>query len=154
MGGETYDVSVIGPGAWTMIHMLAAEAQTPTGARLFTDFMAFLAANFPCEKCRLHIEKFLKTHPFCNYTNEYIDGKEIGYFRLSWYMHSAVNERLGKPFFPFETAYTNYFKKDTCMDICPGVIEDITTATAQQASGRSKLAMIKSSKKKTLTIKR
>ena len=145
MGGLYHDVSVVGPGIWTIIHMLAANAQTPSDVQMFVEYMNFLAEHFPCDKCRVHIQKFIRTHPFSNYAGEYIDGKEVGYFRLTWYLHSAVNERLGKPFFPFDTAYSIYFKNDTCMEVCPGLIDDTPVTKSQTTK--------KAIKRKMLTIK-
>jgi hypothetical protein len=129
-----YDVTVIGPGIWVTAHLLGANAQDEQTVKLFKGYWHFLSLNFPCEKCRVHIEKFLKTHPFENYTGDIIDGKEIGYFRWTWYMHSVVNERLGKTFFPFDTAYHLYFEKENCMEICPGVIEDVVSPLAEDKS--------------------
>ena len=123
---DIHNVKYVGPGFWVAIHLLAAKAQTDADVKRFKDFMDFLSEHCVCEKCRKHIKKFLDTHPYENYTKDYIDGKEVGYFRLTWYMHSMVNERLGKPFFPFETAYDIYFNKNTtCMEVCPGMIEDV-----------------------------
>lgn len=129
----THDVSVIGPGMWVAIHLLAANAQTPKDVQLFKDYMQFLRDNFPCHTCQAHIGKFMDSHPYSNYTSDFIDGKEIGYFRLSWYLHSAVNERLGKKFFPFQTAYDIYFKTAICMDVCPGIIADQPVSSIQAA---------------------
>ena len=153
MGTERiHDISVIGPGIWTMIHTLAVHAQDDHNVRLFKNYMYFLSQNFPCIKCREHIEKFLKTHPFENYTGDIVDGKEVGYFRLTWYMHSVVNERLKKSFFPFETAYIVFFEKETCMEICPGVIEEDDTTF--ESDDKSKLIMRMSKLRKDTTKKR
>ena len=143
MGSENeHDVSVIGPGIWESSQLLAAHAQDEQGVRLFKNYMYFMAKHFPCMKCRTHIDKFLRTHPFENYTGDKINGKEVGYFRLIWYMHSVVNERLGKPFYPFETAYKKYFDTEECMEVCPGVIDE------KDDVGKSKITLSASKNKK------
>lgn len=122
---NTTDISVVGPGIWWTLHSLAAKAQTPATRKTFFDFVTYLKQSFPCEKCRPHINKFFDTHPVTNYDGDMINGKDVGLFRMTHIMHSQVNERLKKAFFPFEKAYDIYFNLDSCnMDICPGVVEE------------------------------
>ncbi len=101
----TSDPASIGPGMWLSIHFKAKHATTEETKKEFIDYMYLLSIEFPCGKCRAHIQEYLETHPFTdflNMTNE--KGQHIGMFRYSWLFHNTVNLRLHKPFVNWQTA--------------------------------------------------
>lgn len=103
------DPRVLGPSAWTFIHIKAKLAVDDLTKRNFIDEMYFHYHNFPCLNCRNHIQEYMNTHsfePFYNMTNP--SGREIGMFRWSWLFHNTVNQRLGKPYMSWNTACEMY----------------------------------------------
>jgi len=126
MISSSVNVQIVGPGIWYVLHKLSANAQTASTVKTFTDFLTFLAEYFPCEECRSHIQKFLMSHPLIEYKDIVDDsGKNIGYLQMTWFLHSLVNKRLGKPFFSFEDAKLLYFA-ESCKEECPGLIQETT----------------------------
>lgn len=99
------DPVIIGPGMWFDIHLEAKHAITDDQKHNFIRKMNLLKINFPCEKCRKHLAKYIDDHPitdFMNVVNE--TGLPIGMFKWSWMLHNAVNTRLGKPYVTWDTA--------------------------------------------------
>ena len=136
-------IDEIGPGIWWITHSLAVSAQTDDGVQKFKEHVEYLKEKFPCEKCRPHIKNFFEKHKVDDYRGDMINDHEVGLFRLTWIMHSQVNERLNKPFFSFEKAYDVYFTQGSCkMDICDGTV-DRTVDTSQD----KKVARVDSGKK-------
>lgn len=100
---------IVGPGVWFSIHLLAKNASTIAKKDHFIDYMKQLSLDFPCMKCRTHIQAYLKDNPFEPYytiLNE--EGDDIGLFKWSWAFHNTVNNRLGKPYMEFQTAWDMY----------------------------------------------
>jgi hypothetical protein len=121
---SSFDIREIGPGIWWTIHSMAAQAQDSETRLQFKEYVDHMKSSFPCEKCRPHIVEFFDTHDLRDYTNDMINGNDVGLFRLTWIMHSKVNERLGKPFFPFEKAYDIYFSGGCKMEFCEGTVKE------------------------------
>src|SRR5665647_3400175 len=93
------DPKIIGSGIWYTIHIKAKKAIDDESKKEFMRDMYMHYNEFPCEKCRSHIQEYMDTHPFdpfYNKTNE--NGREIGMFKWSWMFHNAVNTRLRKPY--------------------------------------------------------
>ena len=101
---------------WFSIHILARHADTPERKSQFIDYMYLLSVEFPCGKCRSHIQEYLKNHPFdpfMNMVNE--KGEDVGMFKWSWMFHNTVNLRLHKPFVDWDTAWEMF---DTGREVC------------------------------------
>ena len=100
------DPRILGPSAWTFIHI---KAKMATDEQTFIDEMYFHYYNFPCLNCRKHIQEYMNTHPFEHFsgmTNS--SGRQIGMFRWSWLFHNTVNQRLEKPYMDWDTACEMY----------------------------------------------
>ena len=136
-------IDEVGPGLWWITHSLAKNAQNPDGLRKFKEHVEYLKTHFPCEVCRPHINTFFEKHRIDNYTGDMINGQDVGPFRLTWIMHSQVNERLKKPFFSFEKAYDVYFTHGSCkMDLCAGTI-DTSKTYEKPEKGRKKFTLMR-----------
>lgn len=101
---------------WFTIHIMAKHADTIERKNQFIDYMYLLSAEFPCGKCRLHIQEYLKANPFepfMNMVNE--KGEDIGMFNWSWLFHNTVNIRLNKPYVDWDTAWQMY---DSGREVC------------------------------------
>ena len=101
---------------WFTIHTMAKHADTLERKNQFIDYMYLLATEFPCGKCRNHIQEYLRNNPFepfMNMKNQI--GEDIGMFKWSWIFHNAVNTRLGKPYMDWDTAWQMY---DTGREVC------------------------------------
>lgn len=108
--------AIIGPGIWQAITFMAKHATTDLKKNEFIDYMYMLSVEFPCGKCRTHIQEYLRENsfePFMNLTNE--NGEQIGMFKWVWMFHNAVNLRLHKPFVDFQTAWEMF---DTGREVC------------------------------------
>lgn len=103
------DPKIIGPGIWFVIHLTARRAKDEQSKQAFVALMKSLAAKFPCEKCRTHINAYLTKNSFEPYWNaKHTNGEENGMFTWSWNFHNTVNTRLGKPYVDYETAWNMY----------------------------------------------
>ena len=96
-------------GMWIFLHLKAKNAINKEGKDAFIDDMYLLYNEFPCAKCRAHIQEYMNLHPFepfYDLTND--AGKHIGMFKWSWMFHNAVNTRLHKPYLDWATACEMY----------------------------------------------
>ena len=101
---------------WFTIHTMAKHADTLERKNQFIDFMYTLSVEFPCGKCRNHIQEYLRNNPFepfMNMKNEM--GEDIGMFKWSWLFHNTVNTRLHKPYVDWNTAWEMF---DTGREVC------------------------------------
>ena len=118
------DPTIVGPGTWYAIHLKAINSTDNKSIREFIEFMNLLADNFPCPKCRTHIQQYIKTHPFSDLVKLEVDGRKIGMFKWSWMFHNAVNSRLRKPILDWETALDLYSgETEICSKNCDEVSE-------------------------------
>jgi hypothetical protein len=96
-------------GIWVTIHRMAILAVTDEKKAQFINYITFLSKEFPCEKCKVHIKKFIIDNPFYLYMDVSIGGNnDVGMFKWSHNLHNAVNQRLGKGLMDFKTAYNLY----------------------------------------------
>lgn len=111
------DPKIIGPGIWFIIHSTGKKAINDETKRQFIDLMNMLRKEFPCEKCRGHIDEYMTKNPIEEYYNLKGDNdEEIGMFKWSWMFHNAVNTRIGKPYVDWETAYNMF--SDSGIMVC------------------------------------
>lgn len=100
----------IGPGVWFTIHLLAKNATDYNSNIRFVKYMKLLSKNYPCLKCRKHIEKYLLENPINIHKKLYNKDKiNIYMFKYTWYFHNDVNSRLNKQLLPFNEVYNMYY---------------------------------------------
>ena len=101
--------AVIGVGIWILLHIKSKHATTLQTKNEFIDLMYLLSVEFPCGKCRGHIQEYLRDHPFepfMNMLNE--KGEDVGMFKWTWMFHNTVNNRIHKPHMEWVTAWGMY----------------------------------------------
>lgn len=101
-------------GIWHVIHLTAAWATSEPKIKFFIEWIhEVIQEKLPCEECRGHMKRYLEEHP---------PGAEVNMFVWSWKFHNAVNTRLGKETFDFETAKKLYINGDVrlCNEGCDG----------------------------------
>lgn len=124
--------ALLGLGVWYIVHTLAKHATTPEKKNEFIDFMYLLSVEFPCGKCRTHIQEYIREHSFEPYMNIVNDkGEDIGLFKWSWMFHNAVNVRLHKPFLDFDTAYSMF---DTGREVCTNCSNSMSQNNSKEVS--------------------
>ena len=81
------DPSKLG-GMWVFIHLKAKNATNVSGKQAFIDDMYMLYNEFPCAKCRAHIQEYVNLHPFEPfYDMKDKNGKDIGMFKSIFCFH-------------------------------------------------------------------
>ena len=109
----------IGPGLWISIHLKAKHAIDDKSKEEFIDYMYMLSAEFPCGKCRGHLQEYLRDHPFEPYMNLVDEkGNPIGMMKWSWTFHNAVNLRLHKPFVSWQNALAMFYTEQEPCSSC------------------------------------
>jgi hypothetical protein len=124
--------AVIGIGYWQNIHFLAKHAVTDLKKNEFIDYMYMLSVEFPCGKCRTHIQQYIQENSFEPFMN-IIDSEkgDIGMFKWAWMFHNAVNLRLHKPFVDFQTAWDMF---DTGREVCTNCSNSMSQNNSTNAS--------------------
>ena len=110
---QTLNIDVVGPGAWYMIHLMAAHAKTPKQIDAVHEMLKIVAYNFFCVKCRHHFRKNygIFQPPKVNDYNEL--------FIWTVEMHNKVNEMNDKPIIEYRDALDYYVGKDSsCTGDC------------------------------------
>ncbi len=106
-----FNINVIGPGAWYMLHLLAANAKTDDDIKGVHYAIETIANNFFCLRCRKHFtenrEKFVP--PNVNKYNEL--------FIWTVEMHNRVNDLNGKPRISHREALSFYINGEA---VCQG----------------------------------
>lgn len=85
---EATNSKIVGPGVWTILHMVALDAdQDPELLTHLLYLINKLANDFKPRECRNHFADYIKTHPL-------VSGSAF-----SWTVgaHNEVNQRNGKP---------------------------------------------------------
>lgn len=90
-----FDVRIDGPGVWYLMHTMALHAKTITQKRTFDGLILHLSQHFECNKCRIHLQEFIRMFPVRKYYKNL--------FQWTWMLHNTVNIRLGKT----ELGYTD-----------------------------------------------
>ena len=113
------DPERIGTGLWISIHLKAKHAIDEKSKEEFIDYMYLLGAEFPCGKCRGHLQEYLRDHPFEPYMNLVDEkGHPIGLQKWSWQFHNAVNLRLHKPFVSWQNALAMFYSEGEPCNSC------------------------------------
>ena len=103
---RTYMANIIGPGYWSSLHKLSAEATNEEGKKFFLHYLKFISNNFPCMECKGHINEYINANPIEPYLKQ-----EDGCFIWVWKFHNTVNRRLKKRELTLEEA-TKIYKKE------------------------------------------
>jgi hypothetical protein len=103
---RTYMANIIGPGYWSALHKLSAEANTEEGKKFFLYYLKFIRNHFPCIECKTHINEYINANPIEPYLKQ-----EDGCFFWVWKFHNTVNRRLKKKEITLEEA-TKIYKKE------------------------------------------
>ena len=104
------NVKYIGPGVWTTIHLLAANIESSVDRKMFEGFMEGLRAKFPCEKCRTHMNEYMKAYPV---GKTFRSSNLESTFEWTVDFHNAVNRRLRKPAMSMDEARSLYIGEDS-----------------------------------------
>jgi hypothetical protein len=126
-----FDPKVDGRGIWHIYNIKAIQATTDVLKVRFFEEMTWLSLNYPCEKCRNHMQGYIKDNPFNRYTDVSWNGKDIGCFKWIHGLHNSVNKKLNKPIMSFESAY-NIFDP-TNIKPCESGCHDDTDDTKEAA---------------------
>lgn len=118
---ELPDQQKLGSGQWFTIHKLAKRAITENKKRQFVEVMDDIREEMRCIKCKEHMTEYMRNNPFAPYWNYREDGIQMGLFKWTWIFHNSVNERLGKPYVPWEVAKKMYYSNN----------DQITTQTSK-----------------------
>lgn len=117
------DPNYLGPGKWHSMHIEATNANDMESKKVFCKNVRVTCDTFPCKKCVMHCQKYIKNNPpekFIDVKIE-IDGKLecLGLSIWSWTFHNCVNFRLGKPMMDWNTYYAMYIKTESnCTHSC------------------------------------
>jgi len=142
--------AVIGPGIWNCVHLKAKHSTTEQTKNEFIDFMYLLSVEFMCGKCRIHIQEYLRNHPFEPYMNlKNEKDEDIGMFKWAWLFHNAVNERLGKSFVDWQTAWEMF---DTGREVCTNCTNSNSNSQRNSYDNSSENEKIKEVKKKPIMM--
>lgn len=94
----------IGRSGWTTVHSIAAyypEEPTLRQKQAALNFLDSLAVLFPCDTCASDFEEYLRDHP------PQLESR-LQFSQWACDAHNAVNEKLGKPSFPCESALARW----------------------------------------------
>lgn len=112
---ESLNIEKIGPGAWYLIHMFAANAKTEETIKAFHILIKIVSEKFFCLRCRDHFSSNLYKFPppLVNKYNEL--------FIWTVEMHNRVNAVNSKPLVSYRDALNYYIGPDaTCHGDCHG----------------------------------
>lgn len=88
---DSLNIEVVGPGAWYMLHLIAAYAKTEAQIQAVHEMAKIVSQRFFCLRCRHHFAENLKVYPPPN-VNTY---NEL--FTWTVEMHNRVNILNDKP---------------------------------------------------------
>lgn len=98
--------STWGPTYWSFLHILSISFPDHPTAEQKTHFrqcLQHLSQIMPCEQCRTHMTTYLETVEW----DTVLTSKETC-MQFVWEFHNSVNQRLGKPFFPWDQFIDTY----------------------------------------------
>lgn len=96
---QGFDPAFWGPGAWTLLHVAAANypcQPTQRDKLRFARLVQALAESLPCMSCRAHFAELLRG-PLA--LSPEVLGNRFTAFEWTVRVHNAVNARLGKQVF-------------------------------------------------------
>jgi hypothetical protein len=103
-----FDVKEDSRGVWIINFKRAKKANTDELKKKFYEEMIFLSEEFPCAKCRKHMQNYIKDNPFELSMNITVGNEDISCFKYLVGLKNSVNMKLGKPIMSLETALNLY----------------------------------------------
>jgi len=102
-----------GPILWQIFHLLAEISVKPEVLPLWKNWFILTSRIMPCEKCRLHLQQYMRSNTFINMKSPYKKGEPIRtYVREELLkLHNHVNTNTGKPVFTEEQYAEKYGQK-------------------------------------------
>jgi len=94
---------VWGPKLWRVLHVLADLSDRRDVSLLWQTVLKATADVLPCDKCRKHLQHYLRTHTFMKVKSLHlVTGIQIRQQIVQELhaLHNDVNQRLGKSVFP------------------------------------------------------
>jgi hypothetical protein len=139
------DPKVFGSGTWFVLHLLATNANSPDKIDQYIETFKTIISNIKCGSCRLHAMQYFNDNPIDAY-RDLVDNKGtlVGMAKYVWQFHNAVNTRLGKPLFDWETAYTMYATPDSgvCTTSCGEGSESNPSVIPTLIPNRTRIGML------------
>lgn len=125
------DPKIVGPGQWVALHAAAARAKTVEDNKRVERLLISTIENFTCSECRDHARAYLAKNPTAKYYEMFDkDGRCIAMAYYIWRFHNFVNERLGKPFVPWE--YCKRLYAEVCEKGCSADV-GVETKTSKES---------------------
>lgn len=94
-----------GPRLWRFMHLLAEVSDRRDMPILWQNLLNITSTILPCEKCRIHMQNYLKTHAIIKVHNLHlVTGVQVQtQIRQELFkFHNHVNDNLKKPLFTKE----------------------------------------------------
>jgi len=107
------NIGEVGKGLWPMLHIIAMNAETDAEREFVMRVFKNVIANFFCQNCQGHAEKFLEKKPLEKYKTFHHPSfkRDIGLFRWTYEFHKEGYEYLTKNKSPsFQTVYDYYMR--------------------------------------------
>ena len=104
-----------GPRIWRMFHLLSEVSDRTDISLLWKNWIKQTALIMPCEKCRIHLDQYLRRNPCIKqHTPLSMKGHEMKLYVRNELMqlHNAVNAQLGKHVFSYEE-YVHVYMQDS-----------------------------------------
>lgn len=118
---ESLDIEQIGPGAWYMIHMLAANSKTRQQIDGFVEMIDLISRHFFCPRCREHFHHNYRMFPPPRSNTD----DELFIWTVE--MHNRVNTVNGKTPVSYRDALNFYVAGgSSCNGDCSGKREQST----------------------------
>jgi hypothetical protein len=95
------------PELWKKIHITAFKC---TDLKKFSEWIWDVCKDLPCSECKYHMLGYIQNNPPNNLIPTSSDVEINIAFYWSWKFHNAVNSRLGKPEYAYESALAYYSK--------------------------------------------
>ena len=108
----TSNVKIWGPNIWYVIHKISfslPQTENPLSPAKKSQVITFyrsLGQLLPCQNCRVHYNKMLKTHDLVNNASS---GKKLAKWTVK--IHNLVNNRLNKATMSYDIALSIYKNK-------------------------------------------
>ena len=113
---EPFNIDIIGPGAWYIIHIMAAKAKTSDEIKSFHILVKMISESFFCDRCRHHFRNNVKECPPPNSN----DANEL--FAWTVTLHNKVNQINDKELVDYIEALDFYIgRKSRCSGDCGAV---------------------------------
>jgi len=102
-----------GPILWQIFHLLAEISDKPEVLPLWKNWFAQTSRIMPCEKCRQHLQQYLRANAFIRAKSAYKKGEPVrAHVRQELLqLHNHVNQNTGKPAFTTEQYTEKYGQK-------------------------------------------